>query len=83
LGTHIYIEATVLTLFLARVFYRVLMVFMAAKNLIAVSGDDQTIQYIRDPYTVAIFFVLIAYYIIYYSFLIRKGNQLLAKKGRF
>ena len=72
-----------LTLFLGRVLYRILMVFMTAKNLTAVSGDDQTSPYIRDPYTVAIFFVLIAYYIIYYSFLIRKGNQLLAKKGRF
>jgi hypothetical protein len=81
--THIYIEATVLTLFLGRVLYRILTMVMTVRDLQPISNDNQTSQYIKDPYTVAIFFVIIAYYILYYSFLIRKANALLAEKGRY
>jgi hypothetical protein len=81
--THIYIEATVLALFLGRVLYRILIVVMVAKASGTASGDNPSIQYVRDPYTVAIFFVIITYYFIYYAFLIRKGTALLEEKGRF
>jgi hypothetical protein len=78
--THIYIEAAVLTLFLGRVLYRVLTVVMLAKSTGAAVDNNQMAQYTRDPVTVATFFVIIAYYLIYYSFLIRKGKALLAEK---
>jgi hypothetical protein len=78
--THIYIESTVLILFLGRVLYRVLSIFMISKNLEVVQGDNQMAQYTRDPYTVGIFCVIITYYIIYNYFLIRKGKALLIEK---
>jgi hypothetical protein len=77
--THIYIEAAVLILFLGRVLYRVLTVAMLTKSTGA-ADDNQMAQYARDPITVAIFFVIIAYYLIYYSFLIRKGEALIVEK---
>ncbi|QGQ95525.1 hypothetical protein EHS13_11865 [Paenibacillus psychroresistens] len=78
--THIYIESTVLILFLGRVLYRVLAVFMISKNLVVVQGDNQMAQYTRDPYTVGIFCVILTYYIIYNYFLIRKGKALSLEK---
>jgi hypothetical protein len=78
--THIIIEATVLTLFLGRVLYRVLTVIMLSKNSAAPSDPQQMSQFTKDPYTVAIFLIIVIYYIAYYSFLIRKGKVLLAEK---
>jgi hypothetical protein len=80
--THIYIESTVLILFLGRVLYRVLAVFTMSQNLVVVQGDNQMTPYTRDPYTVGIFCVILTYYIIYNSFLIRKGEALLIEKRR-
>jgi hypothetical protein len=78
--THIIIEATVLTLFLGRVLYRVLTVIMLSKNSDAPSDPQQMSQFTKDPFTVAIFLIIVIYYIAYYSFLIRKGKVLLAEK---
>lgn len=78
--THIYIESTVLILFLGRVLYRVLAVFMISKNIEVVQGDNQMTQYTRDPYTVGIFCVILTYYLIYNYFLIRKGKALVNEK---
>jgi hypothetical protein len=78
--THIIIEAAVLTLFLGRVLYRVLTVIMLSKNSGAQSDPQQMSQFTKDPFTVAIFLVIVIYYIVYYSFLLRRGKVLLAEK---
>jgi hypothetical protein len=78
--THIFIESTVLILFLGRVLYRVLAVVMLTKQSGAATDANQMTQYTRDPATAAIFFIIIAYYLIYYSYLIRKGKSLLVEK---
>jgi hypothetical protein len=78
--THIIIEATVLTLFLGRVLYRVVTLIMLSKNSGAPSDPQQMNQFTKDPFTAAIFLVIVIYYMAYYSFLIRKGKGLLAEK---
>jgi hypothetical protein len=78
--THIVIESTVLILFLGRVLYRILSVFVLAKQTGAVTDNNQMAQYARDPLTVGVFCVIIVYYIVYYTFLIQKGKTLLTEK---
>jgi len=71
--THIGIETTVVALFIARLAYRLLFVF-SAEQTATVSDQSQLQQYGGDPWTSAIFFILITYYISFYLFLLQKGN---------
>ncbi|NOU93863.1 hypothetical protein GC093_11590 [Paenibacillus sp. LMG 31456] len=73
--THIGIEVTVLVLFMSRIGYRLIGVYLqdpAAQAAAANSMQDFT----KDPLTVGIFFVLIAYYLRYFIHLLRKEKQL-------
>ncbi|MDB5056520.1 MAG: hypothetical protein JWM44_4570 [Bacilli bacterium] len=78
--THVVIESTVIILFLGRVLYRILFVFNGVKNTAAASDPNQMQQYTKDPFTVAIFLVIVAYYMAYYTFVIRKGKSLIVEK---
>ncbi|MDB4865980.1 MAG: hypothetical protein JWR03_313 [Cohnella sp.] len=70
--THTAIQAIVVALFVGRIAYRFLFVGQQMSN--AADNQAQMQSYTRDPWTAAVFFVLIAFYIGYYSYILRKGQ---------
>jgi hypothetical protein len=78
--THVWVEVTVLVLFLSRVAYRVVeMVQMpsaVAANAANAANANPAANFTRDPLTSAVFFVLVTYYVWFYSYLLRKGKEL-------
>lgn len=74
-----WIGALLLVLFIGRIAFDVyedyrLVGFSAANG--HATHPPQLATYAQDPYTAAILFMLIAYYIIYYTFIIRKERHL-------
>ncbi|MBB6675501.1 hypothetical protein [Cohnella nanjingensis] len=72
--THVVIESVVIALFIGRIAYRFLIL---ARSAPAVASNDPNDfqQFSRDPLTAAIFFVLIAYYVGYYVYVLRAGRK--------
>jgi Protein of unknown function (DUF1453). len=72
--THVGIETLVVLLFIGRIAFRII-------EMIGNGGTtpmDQTAQmqqYTNDPITAVIFFLLVAYYIGYFTFILRKGDE--------
>lgn len=72
--THIWIESTVLALFLGRIAYR--MIEMAAMPASVAEMPADPGAMVKDPVTGGILFVIIAYYFAYYLFAMRKAKSL-------
>ncbi|SFD67227.1 Protein of unknown function [Paenibacillus catalpae] len=75
--THIGIETLVVLLFIGRIAFRVIEMF-GNGGTAAVALNNETAQmqqYTNDPLTAATFFLLVAYYIGYYSFILRKSDE--------
>jgi hypothetical protein len=72
--TNIWVEVTVIGLFLIRFFSRIPM-FYQALNVKAETLEEKRarIESLRDPYTGALIFILIAYYIGYSAFILKKA----------
>ncbi|MCC3373032.1 CcdC protein domain-containing protein [Cohnella sp. REN36] len=72
--THIVIESIVIALLIGRLAYRFL--FLASGFDAAASNDPaQAQQFARDPWTAGIFFVMVAYYVGYYVYVLRAGAR--------
>lgn len=71
--THIGIQTAVVALFIGRIAYRLL--FFAPAGQTAAANQDPMQQFTKDPWTAAVFFILVAYYIGYYSFLLRQEKH--------
>jgi hypothetical protein len=76
---NMYIGLAVFAVFLVRFGYRMLLIVLQANTLAAqssVSGTNSFSQYYgRDPYTTAAYFILIGYYVVYYTALLLRHRQ--------
>ncbi|MFD0698273.1 hypothetical protein ACFQZT_29795 [Paenibacillus sp. GCM10027628] len=72
--THLWVEITVLVLFLGRVAYRIAFVAIAS-NPNAMNPADPS-QFTKDPLTAGVFFVIVSYYILFFSYLLREEVKL-------
>lgn len=72
--TNIWIEVTIIALFLIRFIFR-LPVLIKIFNVEAETLEERKakIEALRDPYTGALIFILIVYYIGYSAFILKKG----------
>ncbi|WP_336772373.1 sporulation protein [Paenibacillus sp. MMO-58] len=78
--THVGIETLVVLLFIGRIAFRIIEMFgtggTTAMNPAALNNETaQMQQYTNDPLTAATFFLLVAYYIGYYTFILRKSDE--------
>ncbi|MFY4775669.1 hypothetical protein [Metabacillus sp. RGM 3146] len=72
--THIWIESAVLFLFLSRIATRLVMIFITKQSA---QTPDQYQSQFSSPLTAGIFFLLVTFYLIYYTNVLRKGSSLL------
>jgi hypothetical protein len=77
--THIWIESFVLFVFLGRFLYRVTYLFVIPNSQPNMNSVQYGQHFTKDPSTMAIFFLLAAYYIGFYSFVLKKGKEILYK----
>ncbi|MCD1261120.1 hypothetical protein B5M42_020145 [Paenibacillus athensensis] len=73
--THIWVELTVLALFLGRIAYRIIAMMTTSAGTTTMNPNDP-MQMTRDPWTAGIFFVIISYYMLYYGYLLREERKL-------
>jgi hypothetical protein len=77
--THIGIELSVLFLFLGRFAYRMIQMYLASKgdpNHPFNANPYDPNAFTKDPWTAAILFVIIAYYVGYFGYLLLKEKEL-------
>jgi Protein of unknown function (DUF1453) len=70
--THIWIQVTVLGLFLMRMTYRFYEVFVAARS----GASPSPMQAFQDPLTAGTVCMLLAYNLVYFGFVLRTGGRL-------
>ncbi|UQZ83600.1 hypothetical protein SK3146_02787 [Paenibacillus konkukensis] len=73
--THLWVNIAVLVLLVGRIAYRVMQMNAQAPMTDPPAGNPME-MYGRDPLTVGIFFVLVSYYIRFFTFLLRKEKEL-------
>lgn len=74
--THVVIESIVIALFAGRIAYRFLFAMQGTQAAMDAGGNPDALQqYGRDPWTAAIFFILIAYYAGYYVYVLRAAPK--------
>jgi hypothetical protein len=76
--THLWVEVTVIVLLLGRIVYKLLELYLQAPSTFQTGGASSMDIYTRDPITVGIFFVLISFYIRYFTYLLGKQKKLVA-----
>jgi hypothetical protein len=80
--THVWVEITVIILFLARFIYRVFVL----KDVFQPDQDQQDIhnrmKYMRDPASRSVLFVFCTYYLGYFSFVLKEGKKVLKSKAQ-
>jgi hypothetical protein len=79
--THGIVEAIVLALFIGRVVYRIVEMALIAPGAsgpagASGAGANPYGDFSRDPLTSAVFFVLVSYYVRFFTYLLRKEKQL-------
>lgn len=72
--THIWIEMLVLALFSGRIAFRFIFMFSPEGQAMLANDPAQMQQYTRDPWTAFVFFIIVAYYIWYFRFLLKEGT---------
>ncbi|OAS19871.1 hypothetical protein A8708_08975 [Paenibacillus oryzisoli] len=73
--THLWIEITVLVLFLGRIAYRYASVAISTGSTTSFTPADFS-QFSKDPVTAGVFFIIVSYYILFFGYLLREGNNL-------
>lgn len=73
--THIGIEIAVLVILMSRIGYRLIGIYLQAPAAQAAAASSMQ-DFAKDPLTVGIFFVLIAYYLRYFTHLLGREKQL-------
>lgn len=72
--THLWIEITVLVLFLSRIVYRLAFISLSS-NSANMNPVDLT-QFTKDPLTAGVFFIIVSYYVLFFSYLLREEAKL-------
>ncbi|NEW09229.1 hypothetical protein GK047_24965 [Paenibacillus sp. SYP-B3998] len=72
--THLWVEIAVLVLFLSRIAYR--LVFITVVSNSASMNPADLSQFTKDPLTAGVFFVIVSYYILFLSYLLREEVKL-------
>lgn len=78
---HLYTGIAVSSLFLGRLVYRLMRLY-GARHALAAAGADRTFAsagMLRSPLTVGLFFVLVGYYVCYYSVVLWKSTRVVAE----
>ena len=77
---HPWISAIITVLFVGRIVYRVYQSYSLINSSVATNGQIENQSslafYAHDPSTSIVLFILISYYIIYYTFIIRRKGTL-------
>ncbi|WP_157276920.1 hypothetical protein [Paenibacillus sp. Soil766] len=73
--THLWIEVTVLVLFLGRIAYRYASVAITTGSTTTFTPADFS-QFTKDPVTAGVFFIIVSYYVLYFGYLLREGTKL-------
>ncbi|NRF93893.1 hypothetical protein HQN89_23425 [Paenibacillus frigoriresistens] len=76
--THLWVEITVLVLFLGRIVYRLAFISLStnpATNPANMNPVDPT-QFTKDPITAGVFFIIVSYYILFFGYLLREEDNL-------
>ena len=73
--THLWIEVTVLVLFLGRIAYRYAAIAISTGSTTNFTPADFS-QFTRDPVTAGVFFIIVSYYILFFGYLLREGAKL-------
>ncbi|CAH1210541.1 Protein csk22 [Paenibacillus allorhizoplanae] len=73
--THLWIEITVLVLFLGRIAYRYASVAISTEPTTTFSPAELS-QFTKDPVTAGVFFIIVSYYVLFFSYLLREGTKL-------
>lgn len=72
--THLWVEVTVLILFLGRIAYRYAVIALSATPTTMNPADFS--QFTKDPVTAGVFFIIVSYYVLFLSYLLREGAKL-------
>ncbi|WP_028548892.1 CcdC protein domain-containing protein [Paenibacillus sp. UNC451MF] len=71
--THLWVNIAVLALLVGRIAYRLLV--MSSQGAVDYNPSANPMEmYGKDPWTIGIFFVLVSYYIRFFTFLLSKGK---------
>ncbi len=73
--THLWIEVTVLVLFLGRIAYRYAAVAISTGSTTTFTPADFS-QFTKDPVTAGVFFIIVSYYVLFFGYLLREGTKL-------
>lgn len=71
--THLWVNMAVLALLVGRIAYRLLVMQSLGPDAYDPSANPMQ-MYGKDPWTIGIFFVLVSYYIRFFTFLLAKGK---------
>jgi hypothetical protein len=74
---HTYIGAFVSALFLGRIAYRFIVLY-STSHALAAADQNPFAAYQKSPLTLAIFGILVGYYVFYYAGVLRRGRSLQA-----
>ncbi|WP_261304135.1 hypothetical protein [Paenibacillus andongensis] len=74
--THLWVEITVLVLFLGRIVYRLAFINLST-NSANMNPVDPT-QFTKDPLTAGVFFIIVSYYILFFGYLLREEAKLVS-----
>ncbi|MEW9701177.1 hypothetical protein [Paenibacillus sp. SI8] len=74
--THLWIEIAVLVLFLGRIAYRIVFIAAAPNSSYTSMNPADPSQFMRDPVTAGVFFIIVSYYVLYFSYLLREESKL-------
>jgi TRAP-type mannitol/chloroaromatic compound transport system permease large subunit len=74
--THLWVEVAVLVLFLGRIAYRMLFIFSEGQATAANMSVADPSQFAKDPITSGVFFIIVTYYVLYFSYLLKEEDKL-------
>ncbi|NHN34564.1 hypothetical protein [Paenibacillus agricola] len=74
--TALWVEITLIVLLLGRIIYKLLSIYLNNPVLFQSGAAPSLDSYTKDPVTVGIFFVLISFYIRYFTYLLGKSKEL-------
>jgi hypothetical protein len=74
--THVWVEITVLALLISRIVYKLSSMYLGSPAAFQPGAATSLESFTKDPWTVGIFFVLISFYIRYFTHLLRKQKEL-------